>query len=289
MNIQWYPGHMNKAFRQMKEDLKLIDLLIEICDARIPVSSRNPEIANLAQGKERIVLLNKSDLADSTATDRWIRHFEKEGVYALAVDARAKKTLRNLDAVVERAMEKKRKRDEQRGIRPRPVRCMVVGIPNSGKSTFINSYAGKAQAKTGNKPGVTKGKQWIRPNKHLELLDTPGGLWPKFEDETVGLHLASVGSIRDELFEITDLVGGLLEILFERYPDALVETYGIEKQETFAFLSDFAESHGCLRSGGILDIERAGRLLLNDFRSGKWGRLSLETPNTKHEEMNADG
>ena len=201
MQIQWYPGHMTKAVRQMKEDMKLIDLVIEICDARIPAASRNPDVDGIAGGKERIVLLNKADLADESVTDRWIRYFKEHKLHAAAIDARQKKSLRVVDAIVEKAMAKKRERDERRGIRPRPVRTMIVGIPNSGKSTFINSYAGKARAKTGNKPGVTKGKQWIRPNKRLELLDTPGILWPKFEDESVGFHLACVGSVKDEIFE----------------------------------------------------------------------------------------
>ena len=276
MQIQWYPGHMTKAVRQMKEDMKLIDLVIEICDARIPVSSRNPEIDSLAGGKERIVLFNKEDLADASVTEEWIRYFSEQGLFAAAIDARKKQSLRKVDAVVERATAKKRERDERRGIRPRPVRTMIVGIPNSGKSTFINSYAGKARAKTGNKPGVTKGKQWIRPNKRLELLDTPGILWPKFEDESVGLHLACVGSIRDEIFETTELVIQLMDMVASDYPQALAETYGIDGIDGYDFLKSFAEKFGCLRTGGEADIEKAGAMLLNDFRSGKWGRISLE-------------
>lgn len=276
MQIQWYPGHMTKAVRQMKEDMKLIDLVIEICDARIPIASRNPEIDGLAGGKERIVLFNKEDLADAAVTEEWIRYFSGKGVFAAAIDARKKQSLRKVDAVVERATAKKRERDERRGIRPRPVRTMIVGVPNSGKSTFINSYAGKARAKTGNKPGVTKGKQWIRPNKRLELLDTPGILWPKFEDESVGLHLACVGSIRDEIFETTELVVQLLAMADRDYPQALAGVYGIEGIEGYEFLRAFAEKYGCIRTGGELDIDKAGALLLNDFRSGKWGRISLE-------------
>ncbi len=286
MQIQWYPGHMNKAFRQMKEDLKLIDLLIEICDARIPESSRNPQVASMAAGKERIILLNKADLADPSATNRWIDYFKKQGVQAMAICAPSKKTLKGLDGVIERAMEKKRERDKKRGILPRPVRAMVAGIPNSGKSTFINSYAGKAQAKTGNKPGVTKGKQWIRPNKRLELLDTPGVLWPKFEDDTVGLHLACVGSIRDEVFQINELVLQLLSIVFDLYPGALCDTYAIKEEETYPFLEEFARTRGCIRSGGELDIDRACLLLLNDYRGGKWGKLSLEWCKRIREDQN---
>ena len=276
MQIQWYPGHMNKAFRQMREDIKLIDLLIELCDARIPAASRNPEIMSLSQGKERVILLNKSDLADPRATKGWMDYFAGEGIYAIAVDARARKSLRTVDSIVEKAMENKRKRDERRGIRPRPVRCLVCGIPNSGKSTFINSYAGRAQARTGNKPGVTKGKQWIRPNRQLELLDTPGVLWPKFDDESVGFHLAAVGSIRDEVFEHTDLVVRLIEQVQAMYPHALSDTYELDMKDGHTFLNEFAQRSGSLKSGGEPDLDRASRLLLTDFRSGKWGKLSLE-------------
>ena len=282
MQIQWYPGHMTKAVRQMQEDMKLIDLVIEICDARIPVSSRNPQIDDLAGAKERIVLLNKADLADPRETERWITWFSKQNIYAIDVDARKKHTLRRIDGVVDKVMEKKRQRDEKRGIRPRPVRTMIVGIPNSGKSTFINSYAGKAQAKTGNKPGVTKGKQWIRPNKKLELLDTPGVLWPKFEDETVGLHLACIGSIRDEVFEKTDLVMKLLDWIHEGYQGLLEEIYEISGTG-YGFLEEFADSYGCIRQGGQRDIDKACTLLLGDFRSGKWGRISLERIITERE------
>lgn len=275
MQIQWYPGHMTKALRQMQEDIKLIDLVIEICDARIPVSSRNPQIDDLAKSKERIVLLNKADLADSHETERWIAWFLDQNIYAIDVDARKKHTLRRIDSFVDKAMEKKRQRDEKRGIRPRPVRTMIVGIPNSGKSTFINSYAGKAQAKTGNKPGVTKGKQWIRPNRKLELLDTPGVLWPKFDDETVGLHLASVGSIRDEVFEKSELVLDLLNLVEQGYQGLLEEIYGIPGKG-YGFLDDFCRKYGCIRQGGQIDTDKACVLLLGDFRSGKWGRISLE-------------
>lgn len=276
MNIQWFPGHMTKAIRQMKEDMKLIDLVIEICDARIPVSSRNPEIDGIAGGKERIMLLNKSDLADPYVTEGWIRYFEKKGIYAAAIDARERKSLRAVDSIIDRAMTKKRKRDESRGIKPRPVRTMIAGIPNSGKSTFINSYAKGARAKTGNKPGVTRGKQWIRPNKRIELLDTPGILWPKFEDETVGIHLACVGSIKDQIVDVVDLAAELVGIIHSLYPEAIRDTYGMDEEDVALFLERFADDHGCIRAGGERDMIRACNLLLGDFRSGKWGRLSIE-------------
>ena len=201
MEFQWYPGHMTKAKRQMMEDIKLIDLVIELVDARIPLSSRNPDIDELGKQKARLILLNKTDLADPKVTIRWKEYFQKKGYFVVTLDSRNRKGMKEVTQVVMDACAKKIERDRARGIKNRPVRAMVVGIPNVGKSTFINSYAGKACAKTGNKPGVTKGKQWIRLNKNVELLDTPGILWPKFEDQTVGLHLACIGSIKDELLQ----------------------------------------------------------------------------------------
>ena len=199
MNFQWYPGHMTKAKRQMQEDIKLIDLVIELVDARIPLSSRNPDIDELGKNKARLILMNKSDLADEEAGKLWSAYFQKKGYYVVSLDSRNRNGMKQVTAVVMEACKEKIERDRKRGIMNRPVRAMVVGIPNVGKSTFINSYAGKACAKTGNKPGVTKGKQWIRLNKNVELLDTPGILWPKFEDQQVGLRLALIGSIRDEI------------------------------------------------------------------------------------------
>lgn len=186
MQFQWYPGHMTKAKRQMQEDIKLIDLVIELVDARIPLSSRNPDIDELGKNKSRLILMNKSDLADEAVSREWAEFFKKKGYYVVSLDSRSKAGMKNVTAVVMEACKEKIERDRKRGIKNRPVRAMVVGIPNVGKSTFINSYAGKACAKTGNKPGVTKGKQWIRLNKNVELLDTPGILWPKFEDQMVG-------------------------------------------------------------------------------------------------------
>ena len=218
MHFQWYPGHMTKAKRAMQEDIKLIDVIIELVDARIPRSSKNPDIDSLAQGKSRILLLNKSDMADAAKTQSWISYYEKQGFLALAVNSKKKNELKQVNALVQKACEKKIERDRKRGIKNRPVRAMIVGIPNVGKSTFINSFAGKACAKTGNKPGVTKGKQWIRLNKQVELLDTPGILWPKFEDQTVGQHLAFIGSIKDELIQSVELALDLIEFLTASYP-----------------------------------------------------------------------
>lgn len=276
MQIQWYPGHMTKALRQMKEDIKLVDLVIEICDARIPVSSRNPEIDNLAAGKERIVVLAKADLADEAECKKWIEFFSSKGIYACSVDARNRNSVRKCQSVIDRASEKKRERDRKRGILPRPVRTMIVGIPNSGKSTFINAYAGKAAAKTGNKPGVTRGKQWIKTGKTLELLDTPGILWPKFEDETVGMHLAFVGAIKDEIFESSQLVVELIELLLSIDEEIFLRVYDIDAKSPVDIIEAYAKSHSCIKAQGELDYDKAGRMILNDFRSGRMGQITLE-------------
>ena len=213
MQFQWYPGHMTKAKRQMQEDIKLVDLVIELVDARIPMSSRNPDIDELGKNKARLILLNKADLADDRQLEAWMNFFKEKGYFAVRLDARSKAGMKNVQNVIMDACAEKIERDRKRGIKNRPVRAMVVGIPNVGKSTFINSFAGKACAKTGNKPGVTKGKQWIRLNKGVELLDTPGILWPKFEDQSVGLKLALIGSIKDEILNIDEMSLELIRFL----------------------------------------------------------------------------
>ena len=280
MNIQWYPGHMTKAKRAMKEDIKLIDLVIELVDARMPLSSRNPDIDDLAKGKARMVLLNKSDLADERVNAQWAAWFEAKNIHAVKVDSRNKGTLKQVQSVVQEACKEKIERDRKRGIMNRPIRTMVVGIPNVGKSTFINSFAGKACAKTGNKPGVTKGNQWIRLNKTLELLDTPGILWPKFEDQAVGLKLALIGSINDQILNKDDLACRCIRILKERYPGMVSQRFGLETEdkEPAAILEDVARLRSCLMKGGELDIARAAAMVLDDFRSGKLGRVTLERP-----------
>lgn len=280
MNIQWYPGHMTKAKRAMKEDIKLIDLVIELVDARVPLSSRNPDIDDLARGKARMVLLNKSDLADERVNAQWAAWFEAKNIHAVKVDSRNKGTLKQVQSVVQEACKEKIERDRKRGIMNRPIRTMVVGIPNVGKSTFINSFAGKACAKTGNKPGVTKGNQWIRLNKTLELLDTPGILWPKFEDQAVGLKLALIGSINDQILNKDDLACRCIRILKERYPGMVSQRFGLETEdkEPAAIMEDVARLRSCLMKGGELDIARAAAMVLDDFRSGKLGRVTLERP-----------
>lgn len=285
MNIQWYPGHMTKAKRAMKEDVKLVDLVIELVDARAPLASRNPDIDSLAAGKGRVILLNKADLASEKANAAWITYFESQGFQVMKIDARAKATLKQLNALIQEACKEKIERDRRRGILNRPVRAMVVGIPNVGKSTFINSFAGKAAAKTGNKPGVTKGNQWIRLNKQVELLDTPGILWPKFEDQRVGLLLAFLGSINDEILEKDELASELADYLRNITPGLLKERYGIEEdgKKPYELLDEIAAARACLTKGGVNDLTKAARLLLDEFRGGKFGRITLEMPEKKEE------
>lgn len=279
MQFQWYPGHMTKAKRQMQEDMKLIDLVIELVDARIPMSSRNPDIDELGKNKARLILLNKADLADDKASSAWMSFFKEKGYYVVKVDARNKGCMKAISSVIAEACKEKTERDRKRGIKNRPVRAMVVGIPNVGKSTFINTFAGKACAKTGNKPGVTKGKQWIRLNKSVELLDTPGILWPKFEDQSVGLRLALIGSIKDEILNIDELALALIELLKEYYNGVLTERYGVdEKQATADILMEIAKNRNCIKAGNELDYSKAAVLLLDEFRSGKLGEITLEFP-----------
>lgn len=279
MNIQWYPGHMTKAKRMMQEDIKLIDIVIELLDARVPFASRNPDIDSLANNKFRLVLLNKCDLADEAVTARWEAYFKERGIMVVTINARDGQGMKAITAKVQEACREKIERDRRRGIMNRPIRAMIVGIPNVGKSTFINSYARKACTKVGNKPGVTKGKQWIRINKNVELLDTPGILWPKFEDELVGEHLAFIGSINDEILQKTELACKLITFLKEQYPGILEERYQVqENSEAAAILGEIAEKRGCLLKGKELDYEKAAGIILEEFRNGKLGRISVEQP-----------
>ena len=280
MNVQWYPGHMIKAKRTMQEDIKLIDLVIELVDARIPLSSRNPDIDELGKNKARLILLNKSDLASEKFNAVWEAYFQEKGYYVVKINAKSGAGIKAIHAEVQKACKDKIERDRRRGILNRPVRAMVVGIPNVGKSTFINTFAGKACTKTGNKPGVTKGKQWIRLNKNIELLDTPGILWPKFEDPEVGVRLALIGSVRDEILNRTEMACALISILTEHYMGMLKERYeGVEETEKAEeILLQIAKSRACLAKGGEYDLDRAAALLLDEFRNGKIGRVTLEFP-----------
>ena len=279
MNYQWYPGHMTKAKRMMQENIKLIDLIIELVDARIPMSSRNPDIDELGKGKSRIILLNKSDLADAGLNQEWESFFKEKGYFVQQLNAKTGAGIKNIQALVQESCKEKIERDRKRGIVNRPVRAMVVGIPNVGKSTFINSFAGKACAKTGNKPGVTKGKQWIRLNKNLELLDTPGILWPKFEDQKIGEHLALIGSINDEILHVDELAVALIRNLKNSYLDLLEKRCDITiDEDAYDTLKKIAIARKCLQKGELPDVDRASSMLLEDFRSGKLGRITLERP-----------
>jgi len=279
MQFQWYPGHMTKAKREMQEDIKLIDLVIELVDSRIPLSSRNPDIDELGKNKARLILMNKADLADPRKTQMWSDFFKSKGYFVVQLDARTKKSMKQIQDEILNACAEKIERDRKRGIKNRPVRAMVVGIPNVGKSTFINSFAGKACAKTGNKPGVTKGKQWIRLNKSVELLDTPGILWPKFEDQKVGMRLAMVGSMNDEIMNMDELCLEVLNFLKSEYPGVIKARYEVEEVEnTTDLLMDIARARNCISKGGELDYSKAALLVIDEFRSGKINRFTMEVP-----------
>ncbi len=270
---------MTRARRMMQEDIRLIDLVIELLDARTPYSSRNPDIDELGKNKARLVLLNKADLADGDRNRIWAEYFREKGCYVAEVNSRSGAGMKQIRELIQEACREKTERDRRRGILNRPVRAMVAGIPNVGKSTFINTFAGKACAKTGNKPGVTRGKQWIRLNRNVELLDTPGILWPKFDDQAVGQKLAVIGSIKDELLQAEELAVWILAFLREDYPGRLSARYGIlEDGADAALLGQIAEARGCLLKGGQPDIPKAAALIVDDLRSGKLGRVTLELP-----------
>ena len=289
MNVQWYPGHMTKAKRQMQEDIKLIDLIIELVDSRVPLASRNPDIDELGRNKARLILLNKSDLGDERQNEAWKAYFQAKGFYVVKVDSRSGAGMKAIQAAIQEACKEKTERDRRRGIKNRPIRAMVVGIPNVGKSTFINSYAGKACAKTGNKPGVTKGKQWIRLNKTLELLDTPGILWPKFEDQEVGKRLAFIGSIKDEILNLEELSLELLDYIRTNYPGLLNTRYGIEEEGTpVSLLEAVADKRKCLIRGQEIDYAKAAGIVMEEFRNGKIGRITLEFPPVEEETAHED-
>lgn len=285
MHFQWYPGHMTKAKRMMQENMKLIDLVIELVDARVPLSSRNPDIDELGKNKARMILLNKADMAEEKWNDAWTEYFKAKGYHVVNVNSKKGTGIKSIQGVIAEACKEKIERDRKRGILNRPVRAMVVGIPNVGKSTFINALAGKAAAKTGNKPGVTKGKQWIRLNKSVELLDTPGILWPKFEDQEVGLRLAFIGSIKDEILNTEELAAELIGFMNRNYPGVLEEKYSIDGDaNAYVMLEQIAHSRHCLVRGSELDTDKAASLLLDDFRNGRIGRFTLEYPEAEKEQ-----
>ena len=282
MNIQWYPGHMTKTRRQMEADLKHVDIVVEIVDARIPISSRNPDIDAICGNKPRIVVLNRADQADPQLTRTWADYFNKTlGIPAAAADSRAGTGVGQMAALARSALKEQIARWKEKGQVGRPIRAMVVGVPNVGKSTFINKAAKRKSAKTGDRPGVTRGKQWVSVDSGLELLDTPGLLWPKFEDETTGLHLAFTGAVKDEVTDLEGLACALLELLRDRYPQAVKERYKVaelEGRQGWELLEDCAKNRGMRISGGEVDTERMAKLLLDEFRGGKLGRFTLEAP-----------
>ncbi len=280
-NVQWFPGHMAKTRRLIKESLNLVDGVVELVDARIPISSRNPELDKIIQKKPRIILLNKCDIADTTATSMWLKHFENKGYYALAVDCRTGKGLNRFDSTVKQALSSVIKRNDAKGMSGKPLRLMVVGIPNTGKSSFINRMGKNAKAKVADKAGVTKQNQWFVVGGGIELLDTPGVLWPKFDDPEVGDKLAFIGSVKDEVMDIETLSCRLLEALAVTRPSAIEDRYkldSVEGLQGWEILEMIGKKRGFLIKGGEIDFERAAVIVADEFRGGKLGRITLELP-----------
>lgn len=281
MNIQWYPGHMTKTRRKMEEDLKLVDAVCELVDARIPISSRNPDIDAICGNKPRMMILNRIDLADPETTSAWSDYFKKKGWAVVRTDCKSRKGIDRFQPAVRELLAEKLQRYQERGFVNKPLKLMVVGIPNVGKSTFINQVAGRKGAKAENRPGVTRGKQWVTVDKGLLLLDTPGILWPKFDDEEVGRRLAYTGAVKSDVLDIETLACHLIKMLWKRYPDALRQRYKIDLPEDaqgYELLTEAGRKRGFLLSRGEIDTERMARVLLEEFRSCKIGKFSLETP-----------
>ncbi|SDN27395.1 ribosome biogenesis GTPase YlqF [Alkalicoccus daliensis] len=280
MKIQWYPGHMAKAKREVREKLKQIDVVIEIVDARTPLSSRNPTIDELVQQKPRLVLLNKADLADPELTKQWLRYFESEYSQSLVVDAQRGEGIKQIPGKVRELASPLLEKWKRKGINPRALRTLILGIPNVGKSTVINKLAGKKIANIGDKPGVTKRQQWIKVGKEMELLDTPGILWPKFEDAQVGYRLALTGAVKEEIFDFQDTIVFFLNFMKEAYPDLLKKRYDLETlpEDVIQLFDDIGKRRGCLVPGGIIDYDRVAEIVFRDFRHGKFGPVTLEQP-----------
>ena len=280
MNIQWYPGHMTKTRRQMEADLKLVDAVCEIVDARIVISSRNPDIDSICGNKPRIVILNRLDLADPDATNRWVQYFKNKGMAAVATDCKSRKGIAAFTPAVRQLLREKIERDAAKGM-SKALRIMVVGIPNVGKSTLINQISGRKGAKAENRPGVTRGKQWVTVDSGLLLLDTPGILWPKFEDPNVGMMLAYTGAVKDGIMDLEELSSRLMSLLWQRYPEKIKERYNIDCAEDtpgWELLQAAGKKRGYLLSRGEIDTERMAKVLLDEFRAGKLGRFTLEVP-----------
>lgn len=282
-NVQWFPGHMAKTRRLIKESLSMVDAVTELLDARIPLSSRNPEIEQITAGKPRIILLNKCDVADEKATAQWINYFEKSGFYAIPVDCRSGKGLNAYRPLVKEVLKDKIKSNNEKGMVGKPLRVMVVGIPNTGKSSFINKMAGKNRAQVADKPGVTRHNQWFNIGNGVELLDTPGVLWPKFDDPTVGDRLAFIGSVKDTILDSETMAVRLLDVLKDEYSDRITERYklsGIDYENIsgYELLEAIGKKRGMLISGGETDTERASVMLLDEYRAGKLGKITMEFP-----------
>ncbi|OQB13381.1 MAG: Ribosome biogenesis GTPase A [Firmicutes bacterium ADurb.Bin193] len=281
MNIQWYPGHMAKTRRLISENLKIVDAVAELVDARIPRSSRNPDIDGITGHKPKIIILNKSDMADPAANKRWIDHYKSMGRAAIAVDSISGAGIGGLKTAFESILQEKNRRDTERGMKVRPPRIMVVGIPNVGKSSFINRLSKRAGAKTGDTPGITRDKQWIRISGGYELLDTPGILWPRFDDPTTGLYLAFTGAIKDEVYDVVEAGAHLCSYFAEKYPENIIERYrlgDINNMKGYEILTEIGRKRGCIISGGEVDMGRAARILLDEFRACRLGRITLEMP-----------
>lgn len=290
VSISWFPGHMAKTRRQITEDLKLVDVVVEILDARIPISSQNPEIKSIVKNKKKIVILNKSDLADEHENKKWVEYFIKQGNKAVLVDSNSGKGINEVTKQVQLVMEDELRKHAEKGRIGKKIRLMIVGIPNVGKSSFINRIAKKASTIVGNKPGVTKQKQWIRINNEIELMDTPGVLWPKFESQEVALNLAFTGTIKDEILEITEIAYNLTKFLLQNYKKELLKRYSLEEgyvneileqnqeenQNIYEIMQLIGKKRGAIISGGNIDDEKTSRIILDDFRSGKIGKITLE-------------
>ena len=280
MNIQWYPGHMTKTRRQMEADLKQVDAVCEILDARIPISSRNPDIDSICGNKPRIVILNRMDLADPNATKQWVNFFRSKGMAAITTDCKTKRGINDFQPAVRSVLKEKIERDAARGMK-RSLRVMIVGIPNVGKSTLINQISGRKGAKAENRPGVTRGKQWVTVEGGLLLLDTPGILWPKFEDPNVGLALAFTGAVKEDVIDVEELACRLFSLLWKRYPEAVKGRYGIEMSadaQGYELLEAAGKKRGYLLARGEINIERMAKVLIDEYRSGKLGKLTFEMP-----------
>lgn len=286
MNVQWYPGHMTKTRRMIQANLKLVDLVVEIVDARIPLASRNPDIDTLTEGKPRMIVLNRADQADPAMNQRWSAYFRSRGWSVLQTDCKTGAGVKQFSPAVKAILKDQIARWQEKGMTGRPVRVMVVGVPNVGKSTFINKVANRKSAIAQNRPGVTRGKQWVNVDEGLDLLDTPGILWPKFEDKTVGMYLAFTGAVKDTVLDIETLANYLMKLLMQRYPQAIIDRYKVqieENQDSWELMEQAGRKRGFLVSGGEVDTERMSRILLEEFRSGKLGNFTLENPPEQQE------